>query len=59
MLRFLLILSALALASCASPGQRLLDLERCADTVPSSVDESRQGRAMQQCMRSKGYWVMF
>ena len=59
MLRLILVLSALALSSCASPGQRLLDLERCADTVPSNADENGQGRVMQQCMRAKGYWVMF
>jgi len=59
MLRLILVLLALALSSCASPGQRLVDLERCADTVPSNHDENRQGRAMEQCMRAKGYWVWF
>jgi hypothetical protein len=57
--RLILVLAALALSSCATPGQRLLDLERCADTVPANADESGQSRAMQRCMRAKGYWVMF
>lgn len=57
--RLLLLLFALALSSCASPGQRLVDLERCAETVPSNADENRQDRVMQRCMRAKGYWVMF
>jgi hypothetical protein len=59
MLRLIFILLALALSSCASPGQRLVDLERCAATVPSSADENGQGRKMEQCMRAKGYWVSF
>jgi hypothetical protein len=57
--RLILVLFALTLSSCASPGQRLVDLERCAETVPSKADENGQGRAMQRCMRAKGYWVMF
>ena len=57
--KLILILLAFALSSCASPGQRLVDLERCADTVPSNQDENGKGRAMEQCMRGKGYWVMF
>jgi hypothetical protein len=57
--RLICILFALALSSCASPGQRLVDLERCAETVPSTLDENAQGRAMERCMRGKGYWVMF
>jgi hypothetical protein len=57
--KLFLILLAGALSSCASPGQRLVDLERCAATVPSKQDENGKGRAMEQCMRAKGYWVMF
>jgi hypothetical protein len=59
MLRLIFILLALALSSCASPGQRLVDLERCAATVPSNADEDGHGRKMEQCMRAKGYWVPF
>lgn len=57
--RLIIVLFALALSSCASSGQRLVDLERCADTVPSTADENGKGRVMESCMRSKGYWVWF
>ena len=57
--RLILVLFVLALTSCASSGQRLVDLERCAATVPSNADENGQSRVMERCMRGKGYWVWF
>ena len=59
MLRLLFVLSALALSSCASAGQRIVDLERCEESLPSTLDANNHGRAMEQCMRAKGYWVAF
>ena len=57
--RLIIVLLALALSACASPGQRLVDMERCAGAVPPNIDENAQGRAMERCMRAKGYWVMY
>jgi hypothetical protein len=57
--RLIIVLLALALSSCASPGQRLVDMERCLKGVPRNFDEESKARAMDRCMFLKGYWVLF
>jgi hypothetical protein len=57
--RLIIVLLALALSSCASPGQRLVDMERCLKGLPPNLDEESKARAMDRCMFVKGYWVLF
>jgi hypothetical protein len=59
MFRLIFVLLTLALSSCAAPGQRLVDMERCLKAVPSNLDEDGKARAMDRCMFMKGYWVLF
>jgi hypothetical protein len=59
MLRLIVVLFALALSSCATPGERLVDMERCAATVPANADDDSKERTMKQCMRAKGYGLTF
>jgi hypothetical protein len=55
----LALLALAALSSCASPGERLVDMERCASTVPTNADDDGKERAMKRCMRGKGYGLEF